>query len=229
MDTGALPARGPGAHPGEARGAAGLGAAGLLRGDAQGDGARPRGAAGGVLRRVRRRGRRRRLDRPGLPRAAARRPARRGQGPVPGRRRRGPRRPAEPRADPARGQALAPGIDAKSMAREISERITEELDYEHEAQSHRPFARTWRGHPFVVHPRRGHAPVPRARARHRVGGRRGLRGRKERPRRSATASARSSSASSSARSTAPGTSPATRTPATTCCSPTAAWRSSTSA
>jgi predicted unusual protein kinase regulating ubiquinone biosynthesis (AarF/ABC1/UbiB family) len=38
------------------------------------------------------------------------------------------------------------------MAREIRERMTEELDYEHEAQAQRQFARSWRGHPFVVIP-----------------------------------------------------------------------------
>jgi predicted unusual protein kinase regulating ubiquinone biosynthesis (AarF/ABC1/UbiB family) len=40
----------------------------------------------------------------------------------------------------------------KAMAQEIRERLTEELDYEVEAQTHRAFARTWRGHPFVVIP-----------------------------------------------------------------------------
>ena len=47
---------------------------------------------------------------------------------------------------------LAPGMDPKAMAEEIRERLTEELDYEVEAQTHRTFARTWRGHPFVVIP-----------------------------------------------------------------------------
>jgi tRNA A-37 threonylcarbamoyl transferase component Bud32 len=47
---------------------------------------------------------------------------------------------------------LAPGMDPKAMAEEIRERLTEELDYEVEAQTHRAFARTWRGHPFVVIP-----------------------------------------------------------------------------
>jgi predicted unusual protein kinase regulating ubiquinone biosynthesis (AarF/ABC1/UbiB family) len=47
---------------------------------------------------------------------------------------------------------LAPGLDAGAMAAEIRERITEELDYEHEAQSQRTFARRWRGHPFIVIP-----------------------------------------------------------------------------
>ena len=47
---------------------------------------------------------------------------------------------------------FAPGIDAKAMALEVRERITEELDYEHEAQAQRMFARRWRGHPFIAVP-----------------------------------------------------------------------------
>jgi len=47
---------------------------------------------------------------------------------------------------------FAPGIDAKAMALEVRERITEELDYEHEAQAQRMFARRWRGHPFIAIP-----------------------------------------------------------------------------
>jgi predicted unusual protein kinase regulating ubiquinone biosynthesis (AarF/ABC1/UbiB family) len=47
---------------------------------------------------------------------------------------------------------MAPGLDAKTVGSEIRERITEELDYEHEAQAQRAIARAWRGHPFVVVP-----------------------------------------------------------------------------
>src|SRR3954462_1255945 len=47
---------------------------------------------------------------------------------------------------------MAPGLDPKAMAREIRERMTEELDYEHEAQAQRAFARAWRDHPIVVIP-----------------------------------------------------------------------------
>jgi predicted unusual protein kinase regulating ubiquinone biosynthesis (AarF/ABC1/UbiB family) len=47
---------------------------------------------------------------------------------------------------------MAPGLDAKATATEVRERVTEELDYEHEAQNQRAFARRWRGHPFVVIP-----------------------------------------------------------------------------
>ena len=48
---------------------------------------------------------------------------------------------------------LAPGLDTKALGNEIRERISEELDYELEAQNHRTMARTWRGHPFVYVPR----------------------------------------------------------------------------
>jgi predicted unusual protein kinase regulating ubiquinone biosynthesis (AarF/ABC1/UbiB family) len=47
---------------------------------------------------------------------------------------------------------MAPGLDAKAVAAEIRDRLTEELDYEHEAQSQRAMARIWRGHPFAVVP-----------------------------------------------------------------------------
>lgn len=47
---------------------------------------------------------------------------------------------------------IAPGMDAKAMTAEIRERLSDELDYEQEAQAQRAFARAWRGHPFVVVP-----------------------------------------------------------------------------
>ncbi|MEA2374951.1 MAG: hypothetical protein QOD53_1414 [Thermoleophilaceae bacterium] len=47
---------------------------------------------------------------------------------------------------------IAPGLDSKTVATEIRERIVDELDYENEAQAHRAFARDWRGHPFVFVP-----------------------------------------------------------------------------
>ncbi len=47
---------------------------------------------------------------------------------------------------------VAPGIDIEGVSGEIRERITEELDYEHEAQNQRAFARAWRDHPFVMVP-----------------------------------------------------------------------------
>jgi predicted unusual protein kinase regulating ubiquinone biosynthesis (AarF/ABC1/UbiB family) len=49
-------------------------------------------------------------------------------------------------------RALAPGLDAKAAARELRERVLEELDYEFEAQSQRSFARGYRGHPFIYVP-----------------------------------------------------------------------------
>jgi predicted unusual protein kinase regulating ubiquinone biosynthesis (AarF/ABC1/UbiB family) len=47
---------------------------------------------------------------------------------------------------------LAPGLDVKALAAELRERISEELDYEIEAQNHRAMARAWSGHPFVFVP-----------------------------------------------------------------------------
>jgi predicted unusual protein kinase regulating ubiquinone biosynthesis (AarF/ABC1/UbiB family) len=49
-------------------------------------------------------------------------------------------------------KALAPGLDPKSIAAELKERVTEELDYELEAQNQRAFARAYRGHPFIYVP-----------------------------------------------------------------------------
>jgi predicted unusual protein kinase regulating ubiquinone biosynthesis (AarF/ABC1/UbiB family) len=46
-------------------------------------------------------------------------------------------------------RAVAPGLDAKAVAGELSERVLEELDYELEAQSQRAFARGYRDHPFI--------------------------------------------------------------------------------
>jgi predicted unusual protein kinase regulating ubiquinone biosynthesis (AarF/ABC1/UbiB family) len=47
---------------------------------------------------------------------------------------------------------LAPGMDVKALAAELRERVSEELDYEIEAQNHRAVERAWRGHPFVFVP-----------------------------------------------------------------------------
>jgi predicted unusual protein kinase regulating ubiquinone biosynthesis (AarF/ABC1/UbiB family) len=49
-------------------------------------------------------------------------------------------------------KALAPGLDAGAVADELRERVLEELDYEHEAQNQRSFARAYRGHPFICVP-----------------------------------------------------------------------------
>src|ERR671937_2784271 len=46
-------------------------------------------------------------------------------------------------------RAIAPGLDARAVAQELRLRVMEELDYEYEAQSHRSFARAYRGHPFI--------------------------------------------------------------------------------
>lgn len=48
---------------------------------------------------------------------------------------------------------LAPGLDAKALAVEMRERISEELDYELEAQHQRRIERLMRGHPFIRVPR----------------------------------------------------------------------------
>src|SRR6516165_890829 len=48
---------------------------------------------------------------------------------------------------------LAPGLDAKALAVELRERITEELDYELEAQNQRRIERLMRGHPFISVPK----------------------------------------------------------------------------
>ncbi len=48
---------------------------------------------------------------------------------------------------------LAPGLDVKAMAAEMRERISEELDYELEAQNQRRVERLMRGHPFIHVPR----------------------------------------------------------------------------
>jgi predicted unusual protein kinase regulating ubiquinone biosynthesis (AarF/ABC1/UbiB family) len=49
-------------------------------------------------------------------------------------------------------RALAPGLDAKEIAKELRERVMEELDYEYEAQNQRTFSRAYRDHPFIYVP-----------------------------------------------------------------------------
>jgi predicted unusual protein kinase regulating ubiquinone biosynthesis (AarF/ABC1/UbiB family) len=44
---------------------------------------------------------------------------------------------------------LAPGLDVKPLAAELRERVSEELDYELEAQHQRAVARAFREHPFI--------------------------------------------------------------------------------
>jgi predicted unusual protein kinase regulating ubiquinone biosynthesis (AarF/ABC1/UbiB family) len=47
---------------------------------------------------------------------------------------------------------MTPALDMKGLANEISERVSEELDYELEAQNQRSLARIYRGHPFIAIP-----------------------------------------------------------------------------
>ncbi len=49
-------------------------------------------------------------------------------------------------------KSVAPGLDVKSTAVEIRDRIHEELDYELEAGNQRALARIFREHPFIVVP-----------------------------------------------------------------------------
>ena len=49
-------------------------------------------------------------------------------------------------------KVLAPGLDAKSVIKEMRERVLEELDYEFEAQNQRSFSRAYAGHPFIYVP-----------------------------------------------------------------------------
>jgi predicted unusual protein kinase regulating ubiquinone biosynthesis (AarF/ABC1/UbiB family) len=48
---------------------------------------------------------------------------------------------------------MAPGLDVKAVGGEIRERISEELDYELEAQNHRVLERAFDEHPFAVVPK----------------------------------------------------------------------------
>ena len=204
--------------PAQAGRAARRRAEGALHRHAQGDRVRARGAAG------------RRssaefdsepiaaaVDRPGLPRAAARRPPGRGQGPVPGRRGRGAGGHAEPRDDPAADEAdrARPGRqehgrrDPLAHLRRARLRARGAEPARAAADLPRP--------PVHRRPRRGHQPLAREGHGERVRGRRRLRHASKRATRPpATASARSSSASTSAACTATGSSAATRTRATSC-------------
>src|SRR5271166_2421053 len=47
---------------------------------------------------------------------------------------------------------MTPGLDVKAVTEEIRERISEELDYELEAQNQRSLARIYAGHPFIFVP-----------------------------------------------------------------------------
>ncbi|HEX5309277.1 MAG TPA: AarF/ABC1/UbiB kinase family protein [Solirubrobacteraceae bacterium] len=47
---------------------------------------------------------------------------------------------------------MTPALDVKALAKEIRERIVEELDYELEAQNQRSLSRIFAGHPFIFIP-----------------------------------------------------------------------------
>ena len=125
---------------------------------------------------------------------------------------------------------IAPGLDVKATAEEIRSRIGDELDYELEATNQRALARIFRGHPFIVVPDvvtglsrekvHGHRVRRRRRLRRRQGDRPG----DARPRRRDRLPLLLR-----LHVPPPASSPATRTPATSCCSATAASRSWTSA
>ena len=124
---------------------------------------------------------------------------------------------------------LAPGLDVKALYAELRERIAEELDYELEAQNQRAVARAHRGHPFA------HVPeVHTELSSRRVLVTDLLRGRALRggqaARRGDPRPLRRDRLPLLLRARPPhwAASRATRTRATTCCSTTAAWASSTS-
>ena len=48
--------------------------------------------------------------------------------------------------------SMFPGLDTGALVAELRARITEELDYAHEAANQRRFARWFRGHPFICVP-----------------------------------------------------------------------------
>ena len=170
------------------------------------------------------------LDRPGARRAAARRPRGGGEDPVPrgGRRDRG--RPEEHRAaghvsracDPAcrRGRC---SFDLRGAAREMGERITEELDYRLEAANQAEFAEHLPRAP--VHPRAGGDRRAVHRSRADPGARAGQileRGPHAPDRSCASSGRRRSTASSMAPTAASACSTPTRIPATTSSTTTAA-------
>jgi predicted unusual protein kinase regulating ubiquinone biosynthesis (AarF/ABC1/UbiB family) len=50
-------------------------------------------------------------------------------------------------------KTIAPSLDAKAVGAELRQRLGDELDYEHEAEAQRDFARRFDGHPFIVIPK----------------------------------------------------------------------------
>ena len=200
-------------------------AAHLGAGDALGEG--EQGARGGVRRRPARRavrgdrarGLRRRVDRPGAPRDAARRARRwRSRSSTRASPRRSRRTCRTPGMIMRLAKALAPGLDAKAVAERAARarargarlRVRGAEPADLRARLPRP--------PVHLRARRGHAAVAPARARSPSTSTASASRRSSElgPEASATASARSSSASASARSTTCSTSTPTPTPATTC-------------
>ena len=57
---------------------------------------------------------------------------------------------------------LAPGVDAGAVLAEVRELISDELDYELEAQHQRRLERRFRGHPDILGGSRAHRPLARA-------------------------------------------------------------------
>ena len=133
------------------------------------------GSGRGAVRGLRARGRRRRVDRPGAPRRAARRPQGGGEDPVPGRGGGGPARHAERRDAPAAGEGA--GARARrqggrrraegARARGARLRVRGAEPALVRARVPRP--------PVHLRARRDHAALTPPRARDRVGGRHGLR------------------------------------------------------
>ena len=124
---------------------------------------------------------------------------------------------------------LAPGLDAAALLAEVRELISDELDYELEAQHQRRLERRFRGHPTSSW--RARTPASRRAACSSPTTSRGWERRRSRgcPRPSATAWASSSSASTSGSPGATGSSPGTRMPTTACCARTVACACWTSA
>ena len=192
---------------------------------------RPRRAAVKRVRGLRSRAGRRRVDRPGPPGDAARRPRGRGQGPVPGHRGGDPLRPAEPAPRP---QAAERDRARHRHRRHRRPRSASASPRSSTTSSRRPTTARWRARTAAIRSSSCRTSSPSL-CRERVivseyvdGERFAARARRSR-RTSATASARSSPASTSTARCATGCSTATRTRATACSWPTGASRSSTSA
>jgi hypothetical protein len=92
---------------------------------------------------------------------------------------------------------IAPGVDARALLAEVRDLISDELDYELEAQHQRRLERRFRGHPHILVARVHTGPLDAPGARQRSRGRAGSHQIARRPRPSAAASASWPSASTS--------------------------------